>query len=363
MSKPIKGVGAGDARGGGDKDSFRPRSNTTSSIPFSDPDATRRKRGRGSKGSFQNSVIDTESVKNKVNGHLVLLEKADIAENVRSSALVQIITVLLGVVTDLGDAVNDLRDDQQIFDNEYASVAKKATDSNNVSRELLNKAQKSDLVKDLENAQMSIKILDFGYNCGFDKLGQKGVDARADLEQSDVAKNYLRGSRFSTFFNCKKEDRPTKSNGKSAPVGVIIKCDSLDKKRELYNHLKNDSRNFVMPYYWPSCMVKGVKAIRSGFEAMKGLPFQAKNAQLLIRPSASFTSLVVKYRLTASDAWTSVAVVPASPYDDRINKDLKGRLPHVKEFQMWAESLKTPNAEQMEVAQEDAPKDKAPTPQ
>ena len=118
-----------------------------------------------------------------------------------------------------------------------------------------------------------------------------------------------------------------------------------------------------MPYYWPSSLVKGVKAIRSGFEAMKGLPFQAKNAQLLIRPSATFTSLVVKYRLTANDAWTSVGVVPASPYDDRINKDLKGKLPHVKEFQTWAESLKTPHAEQMEVAHEDAQQDLASPPQ
>ena len=109
-----------------------------------------------------------------------------------------------------------------------------------------------------------------------------------------------------------------------------------------------------MPYYWPSNLVKGVKAIRSGFEALKGLPFQAKNAQLLIRPTATFTSFVVKYRLTEKDAWTIVGVVPAAPYDDRINKDLKGRLPHVKEFQTWAESLKSSNAERMEVVHDDA---------
>ena len=100
----------------------------------------------------------------------------------------------------------------------------------------------------------------------------------------------------------------TKSIGDdNTPVGIIAA--DKDKKILIDKALRAASKKVVME--WPSHLYSHMKEIRKGYNKSN----KFRNSQILIRPSASNSKLVISSRPTSNDRWEYVETLsfPLNP--------------------------------------------------
>ena len=93
----------------------------------------------------------------------------------------------------------------------------------------------------------------------------------------------------------------------STPVGIIAA--DKDKKILIEKALRAASKKVVME--WPSHLYSHMKEIRKGYNKSN----KFRNVQILIRPSASNSKLVLSSRPTSNDRWEYVETLsfPLNP--------------------------------------------------
>ena len=93
----------------------------------------------------------------------------------------------------------------------------------------------------------------------------------------------------------------------NTPVGIIAA--DKDKKILIEKALRAASKKVVME--WPSHLYSHMKEIRKGYNKSN----KFRNSQILIRPSASNSKLVISSRPTSNDRWEYVETLsfPLNP--------------------------------------------------
>lgn len=293
--------GNGEEGGGGGED-VRPRDNSQDRDKDTTGSGKRPASSPIDNRNAKETRLDTDSLKNKV---LNTVREVDSFKN--SKPNIEMVTVLLTAIATLGGAVLEICDslDNLKSDNEkdrisYADILKDTTS-------LKTESIKSAFAKELELADRTQKIMDIGLKCSANESGDLANRIRSELGKNTLINNEILDAKIVPIF---PKGKPNPNNKEEAvPVGCIIQCKSLEKKKALSNTIRNEYSTWNTPYHFPSKLVNTIRTIRKDFEDLKNTNFDPKNSQLLIRPNNVYSGLMLKYRINPGDSWTKVGFV------------------------------------------------------
>ena len=232
------------------------------------------------------------------------------------------VSVLSTMVIELVDEVETLQTESKASSTNYAKVV---ADNAKIRKD----NERIGLGKELEDADKTAKIIDLGFTCKNNEIGDLPKKIREKLAEDPVIKNWLHDSLISPIF---PEGKPSKNDkDKDLKVGCLIKCKSTDNKQSLIKTINEKFPDFNVRYHFPSKLMKYVKKIREDFKNIKTSDFDPKNAHLLIRPNRNYNGLNLKYRKKQGDGWTFIGNVDlVTDFSDEGLDDLI--LPHCPLF-------------------------------